>query len=84
MENVQTLEQIIASYPNEWVLIANPQMRGDDFVGPIIKKLIAGTVLYHSKDKREIAYKGLGLVSNHEETTCIFTGEIAKKRKFWL
>ena len=79
-----TLDQIKSTYPDEWVLIGNPQMRQDNFVGPIVRKLLAGVVLYHSKDKRELGYKAAELAQTVSETACIYTGEIPKNRKFWL
>ena len=81
---VLTLEEIKTNYPDQWVLIGNPQMRKDNFVDPIIRKLLAGIVLYHSKDKREIGKKVAELIKNVKETACIYTGEIPKNRKFWL
>jgi hypothetical protein len=79
-----TIEEIKTAYPNEWVLIGNPMMRDDNFVGPIIRKMLAGIVLYHSKDKRELGYKAADLAQSVNETACIYTGEIPKNRKFWL
>ncbi len=81
---VLTLDQIKARFPDEWVLIGNPKMRDDNFVGPIIRKLISGIVLYHSKDMRELGYKAAEIAQTVEETACIYTGEVPKNRKFWL
>lgn len=79
-----TIAEIKALYPDEWVLIGSPQIRQDDFVGPMIQKIISGVVLYHSKDKRELGYKAADIAQNAAETACIYTGEIPKNRKFWL
>jgi hypothetical protein len=79
-----TLQQIQQLYPNEWILIGNPELRKDDFAGSMIQKIIAGIVLYHSKDKRELGYKVAEVSKNISETACIYTGEIPKNRKFWL
>ncbi len=84
MNEVLTIEQIKAQYPNQWVLVGNPQMRNDGFVGPLIRKIIAGIVLFHSKDKRELWYKAVNIAKTVNETACIYTGEIPKNRKFWL
>lgn len=81
---ILTIEQIKALYPDQWVLVGNPQMREDNFVGSILQKLIAGLVLYNSKDKKEIAYKTPDLTKNVERFTCIYTGEIPKNKRFWL
>ena len=81
---ILTIEQIRAFYPNQWVLIGDPQMREDDFVGSILQKIQAGLVLYSSADKREIAYKTQELVKNVARFTCVYTGEIPKNKRFWL
>lgn len=79
-----TIEQIFSQYPDEWVLIGNPKLKNDGFVGPLIRKIISGIVLYHSKDKKEIGYKAAELAQTVEETACIYTGKVPKNRKFWL
>lgn len=81
---ILTVEQIKEKYPNEWILVGNPELRKDNFVGPIIHKLVSGIVLYHSKDKRELGYKAAELAQTVTETACIYTGKIPKNRKFWL
>ena len=79
-----TMEEIKAQYPDEWVLVGNPKMRDSNFVGPIIRKMISGIVLYHSKDKRELGHKAAQIAQTVDETACIYTGEVPKNRKFWL
>ncbi len=79
-----TIAEIKTQYPDQWVLVGNPLLRDDNFVGSILQKLISGLVLYHSKDKREIAYKTQDLTKDVERFTCIYTGEIPKNRRLWL
>lgn len=79
-----TIDQIKAQYPNEWVLVGNPQIREDNFVGAVIDMIQHGIPIYHSKDKREIAYNIKKLRKGYKKTACIFTGEMPKNRKFWL
>jgi ERCC4-type nuclease len=81
---ILTIDQIKAQYPNEWVLVGNPQIREDDFVGAVIDMIQYGIPIYHSKDKREIAYNIKKLRKGYKKTACIFTGEMPKNRKFWL
>lgn len=81
---ILTIEEIKTQYPDQWVLVGNPQMREGNFVGPLIRKIIGGIVLFHSKDKRELGYKAVEIAQSVEETACIYTGEIPKNRKFWL
>ena len=83
MQPILTIEEIKAQYPDEWVLVANPIL-DETLLGSIIKRMIKGVVLFHSKDKHEVAYKGKDLRVGYDKVTLIFTGEIPKKRKFWL
>ena len=84
MSELLTIDQIRTTYPEEWVLVGNPTLGDSDQVGSIVSKLQSGIVLYHSKDKREIAYKAKELTQDVERFTCIFTGEMPKNRRFWL
>ena len=58
---ILTKEQIKQLYPNQWVLIGNPQLGNPLVLGSIISKLESGVVIYGSQDKREIAYKSKDL-----------------------
>jgi hypothetical protein len=69
-------------YPNEWVLIGNPELRDPEVEMAIVRQLIAGVLIFYSKDKREIAYKARDLKRGFDTTTCVYTGEIPKGRKF--
>ena len=80
--NILTIEQIKIDYPNQWVLIGNPELREPEINGSIFSKLIRGIVLFASKDKREIGYKAQEVSANVEKTACIYTGEIAQN-KLW-
>ncbi len=82
-QQILTIAEIKAQYPDQWVLVGNPEL-GETIIGSIIKRLMRGVVLFHSKDKHEVAYKGKDLRIGYDNVTLIFTGEIPKKRKFWL
>jgi hypothetical protein len=84
MKEPLTVDQIRSTYPDEWVLVGNPMLGDTDTIGSIVSKLQSGIVLYHSKDKREIAYKAKELTQDVERFACIFTGEVPKNRRFWL
>lgn len=73
---VLLFEQIRALYPDEWVLLGNPETHNTE--------VISGIVLMHGKDKREIAYLGRALVKPFNTYTLRYTGEFPKGRKFWL
>ena len=81
---VLTLQQIKEMYPNEWVLVGNPDLGDPKKLGSIVKKLISGIVLDHSKDKREVAEKAKGLPLYMERFTCIYTGEFPGHSRTWL
>ena len=84
MNEMLTMAQIRAAYPDEWVLIGNPVLGEAGTVGSVVSKLQRGLVLYHSKDKREIAYKAKELTHDVDQFTCVFTGETITNRRFWL
>jgi len=79
-----TIEQMRANYPNQWVLVGNPELQDPDINGSIVSKLLKGIVLFASKDKRELAYQAKSLRQNVDLTVCIYTGEIPKNRLFLL
>ena len=58
MSDLQTIEQIEAEYPSEWVLIGEPQ--ADE--GP---RLRAGRVLFHSPDRDDVYRKAVELRLPH-------------------
>jgi hypothetical protein len=74
--NVLSFEQMKEKYPNEWVLIGNPEI--------VATKVLKGIVIFHSKDKREIAYRQINWREQFDAATTIFTGQLPKNRRFWL
>jgi hypothetical protein len=79
-----TIEQIRTNYPNQWILIGNPELKDPDINGSIISKLLSGVVLFASADKRELAHQAPTLRNQVDSTVCIYTGEIPKNRLFLL
>ncbi len=79
-----TIDQIRSTYPDQWVLIGEPELSEPEINGSIVSKLMSGIVLYASKDKRELGYKAAELRTNIAFTTCIYTGEIPKNKLFLL
>ncbi len=79
-----TLEQMRATYPDEWVLVGNPLLDNPELQASIISRLISGVVLYHSKDKRELANNAQEIKNTVDSVTLIYTGIIPKGRRFWL
>ncbi len=79
-----TLKQIKANYPNEWVLVGNPVLDDSITSGTTVNKLIKGTVLSSSKDKRELASRAKELKVGYKTIMCIYTGTYPAKRRFLL
>jgi hypothetical protein len=77
-------EKIRNLYPNEWVLVGNPELRNPEIEQTIVSQLVGGIVICHSKDKMELAYKGRDLRKSFESITCVWTGIIPKNRKLWF
>ena len=60
------IEQIKRLFPDEWVLIGDPTMNETGI------QVLSGIVLFHSKDKREVAYFGREMVKAYKMYTLIF------------
>jgi hypothetical protein len=76
---VMTIEQIKLQYPDQWVLIGNPEFKNPD-LAPLVTQLLHGTVLIASKDKREVALRASEVKQGYDGTACIWTGTFPKKR----
>jgi hypothetical protein len=69
------LSTIKKQFPNEWVLIGNPEM-DNDFLN-----VVAGIPILHSKDKKEVCYLGREKVAEYQTFTLVFTGLVKPSRK---
>ena len=63
----RSIEDIKASYPDEWILLGNPVRRSEQEMA-----ILSGVVLYHSPDKREVAYLGRPRIEGYEKTAMFF------------
>jgi hypothetical protein len=84
MPQILTIAEIKAQYPDQWVLVGNPELRNPETNGSFVNRLIKGMVLLANKDKRELAYQSKSLYGLYNETICIYTGEVASNRIFLL
>ena len=66
LKQSETIEEIKKSYPDEWILLGNPKMDEQE------QKILSGVVLYHSPDKRALAYREKPLLKNYETTAHFF------------
>lgn len=81
---VLSLEEIKAQFPDEWVLIGDPEMEEQEETGSVAERLLGGVILLHSKDRREIAYKAKTVRKEYKSVALIYTGEVSKSRKYLL
>jgi hypothetical protein len=68
--------EIKDKFPDEWVLMANPTYNN--------LEIINGIILYHSKDKREVCYKGRDKTTDFDRIIIVYTGNILSKRKIGI
>ena len=69
-------EELKKKYPNEWVLLGNPEMKNTSVLG--------GVVLFHSKDKKEVCYIGRDKTADFSTVTIAFAGELKQQRKIGI
>jgi hypothetical protein len=69
------IEEMRALYPNEWVLVGNPEMDSDGL------EVLSGIPLFHSKDKKEVCYLGRDKAKEYQNITLSFMGELPHLRR---
>ena len=62
----RSMEDIKASYPDEWILLGNPERNEREM------DILSGVVLYHSPDKREVCYLGKSRIAGYKRTALFF------------
>jgi len=62
----RSIDDIKKSYPDEWILVGDPEK--DEYGMDIL----SGVVLYHSPDKRELAYRDKPLLKEYKKTAHFF------------
>lgn len=65
---VKNIDEIKSLFPDEWVLIGNPEMDKSEL------NVLSGIPVMHSKDKKEVYYLGKSKTSDYETITVIYTG----------
>jgi hypothetical protein len=77
MDEVLTIEEIKQRFPDEWVLIENPQT--NEF-----QQVVAGRVRHHEKD-RDAVYRKAGELPRPVKVAVRYTGELFREgRKYCL
>ena len=80
---VLSIEEIRQEFPDQWVLIGNPEVKNSEILEPIVYRILRGIVILANKDKRELSLRTQEARKGFESITCIWTGEFPKNRK-WL
>ena len=70
MSKMQSLKSIKKKYPNQWVLLGNPDIQGDQVHG--------GMVLFHDDDKKTVLMFAQKEIENYPMIKVVFTGEASK------
>ena len=70
------LNELKKLYPDEWILLGNPEMENTNVLG--------GIVLYHSKDKKEVCYIGRDKTDNYDTVTIAFAGDLKQHCKIGI
>ena len=71
-----SFEELKKQYPDEWVLLGNPEMENTSILG--------GVVLFHSKDKKEVCYIGRDKTEDYLTVTIAFAGDMKQHRKIGI
>lgn len=69
-------DQLKKLYPDEWILLGNPEMQNTNVLG--------GTLIYHSKDKKEVCYIGREKTKEFSKVTIAFAGALKQARKIGI
>ncbi len=64
-----TWEKIQKDFPNEWILLGNPE-----WAGP---RVVSGVVLFHGIDKRIVCMEAPARRTGFKTITAVFTGKSA-------
>jgi hypothetical protein len=71
-----TIDEIKKLYPDEWVLLGDPEMQNTSVLG--------GVILYHSKDKKEVCYIGKDKTDGYDTITIAFAGDLKQHRRIGI
>ncbi len=74
--NSIAFNELKKQYPDEWVLLGNPEMENTTVLG--------GIVLYHSKDKKEVCYIGRDKTADFATVTIAFAGDPKPHRRIGI
>ena len=87
MESVverMSFENIKKKYPDEWVLLGDPEMINPFLQTSLNHKLKSGIVLLHEADRFVVARKAKVARVGYTTITLVYTGFIPQNQKLWL
>lgn len=70
LKTIQKMNDIRGLYPEEWVLLANPEINGD--------LILNGEVLFHHKSKKTVLRAAQKESHNHKMIKIVYAGDLAK------
>ena len=70
----QSIEDIKRGYPDEWILIGDPEEDENGWD-------ISGIVLYHSPDKRELSYRDKPLLQKYSRISLFFNRVTPREKR---
>ena len=73
-----SFEEIKKLFPDEWVLLGNPEYSEDDL------KLLSAYVVAHDKDKSYLALNHPEWRKVYNTATCVYTGVFPKRHRSGL
>ena len=76
MGQILTFDQLKAQFPDEWLLLANPEFEN--------AKPVKGQLLAHGRDYLELCYQSQALAAGFRDSTIVFTGEPQTHHRKWL
>ena len=69
------IDEIKKSYPDEWILLGNPEMDEQK------QSILSGIILYHSPDKMELRYRDKPLLKKYDNIALFFNRITPRREK---
>ena len=74
-KEVLSFSEIKQLFPDEWVLIGNPDLDETPVLKAVVDKLRGGVVLFHGKTKMDVALHAKEVKAGYDNFVCVYTGE---------
>ncbi|GHV60951.1 hypothetical protein FACS1894195_0670 [Bacteroidia bacterium] len=70
----QSIDEIKKNYPDEWLILGDPEMSQDG------QRVLNATLLYHGTDKRKLAYMEKPLLKTCSTSALLFNRVTVRKK----